>query len=258
MNPVNPARRIAKALCLVSSIALLTTGCGMLPPFPTLPTAAPQDIRALDLVPVREVTNLITDEDGGLGFSDIERMTVRIRNIRCDGLSTGTGFAIDPFTIITNRHVLEAAEILEISTFDGRDISVLLPDVILSDDADIAVIRVNDPLTAYVASRRGELYQDEPVTVIGFPEGGQLTITEGQILGRIYDQANQHMGSVILTDAQVLPGSSGSPLLDADGNLIGVIYARTDDFHGLAVPIELLDALLAGTAATSPLISCRA
>jgi len=243
---------------LTLALALTTTGCGIVPPFPRLPTASPDEIRALELVPEHETTQVPAGNLGALGFRDIERMTVRIRNIRCTGLGTGTGFAIDPYTIITNRHVLEGAESLVISTFDGRDIDVALDDVLMSDDADIAVVRVSNPLTAYVTSRRGQLFQDEPVTVIGFPEGGQMTVTEGIVLGRIYDAANHGMGSVILTDAEVLPGSSGSPLLDAEANLIGVIYARTDDFQGLAVPVEMLDNLLAGTSPASPLISCRA
>jgi len=154
--------------------------------------------------------------------------------------------------------MLEGAESLELQTFEGRDIPVTLADVMMSDDADIAIIRVNEPLSAYVSSRRGDLFQDEPVTVIGFPEGGQMTITEGIVLGYMRDGTAQGMERVILTDAEVLPGSSGSPLLDAEANLIGVIYARTDEFQGLAVPIEMLDNLLAGSATTSPLVSCRA
>jgi S1-C subfamily serine protease len=252
-------RSVTLAVC----VALAAASCATIqplpawPPFPSLPDAVPADILALNLVPERDPNALVLGEITGLGFSDIERMTVRIRNIRCTGLGTGTGFAIDPFTIITNRHVLEGAETLEISTFDGRDVAVTLADVVMSDDADIAIIRVNDPLSAYVTPRRGQLYSEEPVTVIGFPEGGQMTVTEGKVLGLIVDSANHQMGSVILTDAQVLPGSSGSPLLDAEANLIGVIYARTDDYRGLAVPIEMLDDLLAGTSPTSPLVSCR-
>jgi len=248
----------APRLCaLATAVTIAVSGCGVLPPFPTLPTANPEQIRELQLVPERETAQPTAGAAGGLGFSDIEQMTVRIRNIRCTGLSTGTGFALDPFTIITNRHVLEGAETLEISTFDGRDLNVDLADVIMSDDADIAIIRVNDQLNAYVNSRRGMLYQDEPVTVVGFPEGGQMTMTEGKVLGMTRDTANPEKGAVILTDAQVQPGSSGSPLLDADGNLIGVIYARTDDYQGLAVPIQMLDDVLAGNAATSALVSCR-
>lgn len=244
-------------LGLTLAAVMVTAGCGYVPDFPALPDLSPDQIRALQLIPERDVPSSIVTDDGGLGFSDIERMTVRIRNIRCTGLSTGTGFAIDPFTIITNRHVLEGAETLEISTFDGRDLDVALADVIMSDDADIAIIRVNTPLTAYVATRRGQLYQDEPIKVIGFPEGGQMTITEGKVVGLTHDAGNPDAGAVILTDAHVLPGSSGSPLLDADANLVGVIYARTDDYMGLAVPVEMLDDVLAGNAATSALVSCR-
>jgi len=250
--------RVRGKILIALGAVILASGCGVLPDFPSIPELSPSEIRNLNLVPVLEPSEGMIGDIGRLGFSDIERMTVRIRNIRCTGLGTGTGFAIDPFTIVTNRHVLVGAESLVISTFDGRDIEVALPDIIMANDADIALIRVNDTLDAYVTSRRGQLYQDEPVTVVGFPEGGQMTITEGIVLGLIYDNANESMGTVILTDAQVLPGSSGSPLLDANANLIGVIYARTEEFKGLAVPVELLDSLIAGTVETSPLISCRA
>ena len=253
---------VAGALGLAASLSLTAVGCSAvsaLPLLPSLPTESPEEIRAHNLVPTRSPQEFTASTTvGALGFRDIERMTVRIRNVRCNGLGTGTGFALDPHTIITNRHVVEGSESLTLTTFDGRDIPVEFGDVKMSDDADIAIISVGVPLDAYVTVRRGTIYQDEPVSVIGFPEGGQMTLTEGAIRGMIKDNNNQQMGSVIFTDAQVHPGSSGSPLLDADAQLIGVIYARTDDFHGLAVPIEMLDNLLAGTSPASPLVSCRA
>src|SRR4051812_42972869 len=51
-----------------------------------------------------------------------ERMTLRVRNISCAGVATGSGFAVDQHTIITNRHVLEGAAVLELNTWDGASI----------------------------------------------------------------------------------------------------------------------------------------
>lgn len=57
------------------------------------------------------------------GFSKYEKAALRVRNIGC-GVSSGSGFAIADHVFITNRHVVGGATLLQVSTYDGRDITV--------------------------------------------------------------------------------------------------------------------------------------
>ena len=109
------AGRLLVGLVLTGSLA----GCGVLPP---LPDPVPSDIvptSPVDLSPAAGGDALSPD-----GFDAVERMAVRIRNVGCEELSTGSGFAIDEHTLITNKHVVSDSKDLEVSTYDGHDITV--------------------------------------------------------------------------------------------------------------------------------------
>ena len=87
---------------------------------PSMPGPLPTD-----LVP-SEVPRPAPTTAGNLspdGFDAAQRMAVRIRNVGCGSVSTGSGFAIDAQTLITNRHVVDQSAELQLSTYDGRDIA---------------------------------------------------------------------------------------------------------------------------------------
>src|SRR5690606_14588897 len=81
------------------------------------------------------------------GFDAVERMAVRIRNVGCEELSTGSGFAVDEHTLITNKHVVADSKELEVSTYDGHDITVGATST--AGLADLAVVRTTDPLPSH-------------------------------------------------------------------------------------------------------------
>ena len=83
------------------------------------------------------------------------------------------------------------------------------------------------------------------MTVIGYPGGGRLTTTSGIVLGNVQDPLNGSVGSVLGTTAKVEPGSSGSPVLNADGEVVGVIYAKNDVEQSFMIPVSTLLQLLA-------------
>ena len=67
-------------------------------------------------------------------------VTVRVRNLTCEGVATGSGFVVDGGTLVTNRHVVAGAERLEVDTADGRSLDVTAAEVgVLGDVAFVGV-----------------------------------------------------------------------------------------------------------------------
>src|SRR4029079_4201018 len=85
------------------------------------------------------------------GFDAAQRMAVRIRNIGCGSVSTGSGFPIDDHTLATNRHVVADSATLQLSTYDGRDVGATAAST--AGLADLAVVRTADAPPAAPAVR---------------------------------------------------------------------------------------------------------
>jgi S1-C subfamily serine protease len=244
-----PVRRRAAAGALVSVVlAFLVTGCAE-GDFPTLPGPPVTEFVPSE-VPVERPSGLSPD-----GFDAVQRMAVRIRNVGCGSLSTGSGFAIDATTLITNKHVVADSAELQVSTYDGRDIDVTAAST--ATIADLAVVRTAADLPSYPELADADPVRGDQVTVVGYPQGGTLTVTRGQVIGSTTDPLNENLGEVLITDAPVEPGSSGSAVLDDAGQVVGVVYAKNAAGQSFIVPVSTLAALLADTTAFEPTASCE-
>ncbi|MBN1286033.1 MAG: trypsin-like peptidase domain-containing protein [Anaerolineae bacterium] len=163
----------------------------------------------------------------------------------------GSGFVYDmEGHIVTNYHVIESAERIVVTFRDGTQARA---EVIGTDpESDIAVLRVDvDPeiLRPVTFADTEELYVGQPVLAIGSPFSQDWTLTTG-----IVSALDRTMGSgftafsissVIQTDAAINPGNSGGPLLDIEGNVIGVnaqIMSRSSANSGVgfAIPGNLV------------------
>ena len=146
--------------------------------------------------------------------------------------------------ILTNNHVVEAADEIEIALADGRT----MPGRVVGTDpeTDLAVIKVDmKNLPAITFGRSEQTNVGDIVLAIGNPYGIGETVTQGIIsaLGR------NHLGintfeNFIQTDAPINPGNSGGALIDADGNLVGInsaIFSRDGGSLGIgfAIPVSL-------------------
>ncbi len=170
---------------------------------------------------------------------------------RVEGL--GTGFIVSAEgLIITNQHVVAGAEQIIVTLRDGRE----FPARLLGEDGatDIAVVKVDTtglPVAPIGASRRLEI--GDWVIAIGNPYGyvignSEPTITAGVVsaLGRDILPSEGQSGlyvDMIQTDAAINPGNSGGPLVNADGEVVGVnasILTQSGGNVGLgfAIPIE--------------------
>ncbi|MBU0593790.1 MAG: Do family serine endopeptidase [Gammaproteobacteria bacterium] len=146
--------------------------------------------------------------------------------------------------ILTNHHVVEAADEIEVALADGRTSSAR---VIGTDpETDLAVVKINLPnLSAITFGRVEEAQVGDIVLAIGNPFGVGQTVTMGIIsaLGRSHLGINTYE-NFIQTDAAINPGNSGGALVDSNGNLIGVnsaIFSKTGGSLGIgfAIPASL-------------------
>jgi S1-C subfamily serine protease len=173
--------------------------------------------------------------------------------LRQQGLATGSGFVLDKRGyILTNAHVVEGARTASIR-FEGGAGSVDARVVGRDLSTDIAVLKVDPGRAKLRPLPLGDsrtVRVGDPAIAIGNPYGYDRTVTTGIIsaLQRQIRAPNGFtIGHVIQTDAPINPGNSGGPLLDADGNVIGInsqIATATGDSNsgsigiGFAIPIN--------------------
>lgn len=164
--------------------------------------------------------------------------------------SSGSGFVLDEEGhIATNYHVVDGADRIVMNFYDG---TIVEGDVIgLDADADIAVVRVDLPperLQPVTFANSDEIVIGQRALAIGSPFGQRWTLTSGIIsaLDRsIEGLSNYNTGAVIQTDAPINPGNSGGPLMNLQGEVIGVNTQiisedRANSGIGFAVPSNLV------------------
>ncbi len=158
--------------------------------------------------------------------------------------SLGSGVIISPEGyIVTNNHVVESADEIEVALSDGRTTTA---SVIGSDpESDLAVIRIQLPgLPSATIGNSDRLRVGDVVLAIGNPFGVGQTVTMGIVsaLARAQTEVNP-FESFIQTDAAINHGNSGGALIDIQGTLIGIntaIYSKTGASHGIgfAIPVN--------------------
>ena len=159
--------------------------------------------------------------------------------------SLGSGVIVsEQGLILTNNHVVSAADEIEVALGDGRKMAAKV--VGTDPDTDLAVIKIEgEKLPAITFANNEKMSVGDVVLAIGNPFGVGQTVTQGIVsaLGR------NHLGintfeNFIQTDASINPGNSGGALIDTAGNLVGInsaIYSRSGGSMGIgfAIPSSL-------------------
>lgn len=151
--------------------------------------------------------------------------------------------------ILTNNHVVEAADAIEVALADGRTSPAQVVGV--DPDTDLAVLRIGiGDLPAVTFADPSRARVGEPVLAIGNPFGVGQTVTHGIIsaLGRSRLNLNT-FENFIQTDAAINPGNSGGALVDMNGHLLGIntaIFTRNGGSMGIgfAIPVDLARGVL--------------
>ncbi len=146
--------------------------------------------------------------------------------------------------ILTNHHVVDGAEEIQVALADGRTVPAQV--VGADPETDLAVLKISaDKLPAITFGQSDGLRVGDWVLAIGNPFGVGQTVTLGIVsaLGRTHLGINT-FENFIQTDAAINPGNSGGALVDGAGNLVGInsaIYSRTGGSQGIgfAIPVSL-------------------
>ena len=146
--------------------------------------------------------------------------------------------------ILTNHHVIEAADEIQVALADGRDVPAKL--VGADPETDLAVLRIDlKNLPAMTFGSSDNIKIGDVVLAIGNPFGVGQTVT----MGIVSAVGRSHLGintfeNFIQTDAAINPGNSGGALIDVSGHLIGInsaIYSRSGGNQGIGftIPVSL-------------------
>ena len=170
------------------------------------------------------------------GFEKVERES-----------GTGTGFLIDrEGHILTNYHVVENMNQIEVVLTTGHSLSARL--VGTAPQLDVALLQVDAPKDELFPLKLGDsstLQMGQKAIAIGNPLGLHNTVTVGVVSAlrrTLGDVPLELQETMIQTDAAINPGSSGGPLLNSAGEVIGINAAIVKDAQnlGFAIPINLV------------------
>jgi len=172
------------------------------------------------------------------------------RQHKQQGLGSGFIISRDGY-ILTNNHVVADADKITVSLSDGRQFKA---EMIGSDpQSDVALIRIQDSgnLPTLPLGDSSKLEVGEWVIAIGNPFGLDQTVTVGVVsaTGRSSVGINEYE-NFIQTDAAINPGNSGGPLLNIDGEVVGInsaLFSRTGGYMGIgfAIPIDMVKTIQA-------------
>lgn len=155
---------------------------------------------------------------------------IEIEGRSCNGVGVGSGFIVAPGYIVTNAHVVAGMRYPYIQDVDGRHRAEVAA---FDSNLDIAVLK-----TERLRGKSLQLSDSlEPVgtpgVVLGYPGGGPFSAVPAAIiehftaLGRDIYEENQNRRDTYALKADIEPGNSGGPLLSENGEVIGVIFARS-------------------------------
>ncbi|MGA2059243.1 MAG: Do family serine endopeptidase [Thermoguttaceae bacterium] len=161
-------------------------------------------------------------------------------------MGVGSGVIIDPKGIIlTNYHVVEGSDEVLVELVDGRQLKAT--DIKTDEQSDLAVMRVktNRPLPAAAFGDSDAMDIGDWVIAIGCPFELDSTVSAGIISGKGRALSRDSRASFLQTDAAINPGNSGGPLVNLDGEVIGIntaIESSTGAYEGIgfAIPSNLV------------------
>lgn len=157
-------------------------------------------------------------------------VTLRVEVTTCTGYQVGSGFLVGPRLVATAAHVLKGAQTVGVRGLQDESLGTIIG---VDKERDVALVRTTadvgagDPL----AFADDQPQQGDEIVAIGYPDGRPQTPTSGTVsrLGQSVDVDDRRLNDLVQFDAESVPGSSGGPLLNLKGEVLGVT-ASADDY----------------------------
>jgi serine protease Do len=161
--------------------------------------------------------------------------------------SLGSGFIIDKDGhIVTNNHVIENADQIKVRLADEREFEAEL--VGRDPNTDLALIRIKDAsdLVPLKLGNSDDLMVGSWVVAVGSPFGLEQTVTAGIVSAKGRTLGSGPYDDFIQTDASINPGNSGGPLLNMDGEVVGINTAIVANGQGIgfAIPVSMAEGIV--------------
>ena len=147
----------------------------------------------------------------------------------------GSGFSVKENIIITNAHVVGYNKKVAVNLYDGTTIKGNV--IKIDNEKDLALIKVDKTITP-LSINLEDLSVGQEVYAIGAPKDMPYTMTKG-IISALDRKIGQNI--YIQIDASVNSGNSGGPLVDDNGNVIGIITLKASDAEGIGFAINTKD-----------------
>lgn len=224
-------RPLASVFSVLAAASL--AACGVIP--------APPGPLNTDFVPEVNPASPTTETTSD-GFSTEQHLAVRVRVETCDGWGTGSGWILSSHEVITNRHVAQGATHIEVTTYDGHD--YVVNSSLIAMTPDLALLTLDDVFTESATLSPIEPANGAPLTIVGYPLGEALAVEKGHFIDTEVDTLGSSGEDVWLIDAHIDHGSSGSPVYNADGKVVAIVYAGDSAWDALAWPTSWLQSLL--------------
>jgi S1-C subfamily serine protease len=203
----------------------------------------------------QEPSTKVAQPEAGISqsvFPAIETFTVRLTGDakECNQSVSGSGFYFAPGRLLTNAHVVAGVQDVQIR-LTGFESSVPGQVIYFDPEKDVAVIATQELDTRVSLFARGKAQVGDNAAVAGYPRGGDLTVTPARISGILTARGENIYGDVGVQRqvyslrSNVIPGNSGGPLVNSDGQVLGLVFgSNTDSDVGYALTnSELQDAI---------------
>jgi putative serine protease PepD len=244
---------LGAGVTLIVIAAIAFTGVVHLPTGRSTPTSAPAPV-----VPTASSRSTMPADSLSKLYRSVSDGVVYVQSTTDQGTASGSGFVLDTKgDIVTNEHVIDGANAVQVRV--GEQGSPVDAQVVGADtNSDVAVLKV-DPSAVSKAhplalGNSDNLEIGQSAVAIGSPFGLQGTLTSG-IVSALHRQIQSPSGAAIdgaiQTDAAINPGNSGGPLLNRQGEVVGInaqiaSESGTNSGVGFAIPINTVKKVVGG------------
>lgn len=168
---------------------------------------------------------------------------VKLEGRGCGGIVEGSGFVAANGYVITNAHVIAGVSKPTVLDNNGRHNAT---PIWFDPDLDMAVLKVDNLAGQPLTTERGTVANGTDGVVLGYPGGGDFTADPANVMDQFTATGRNIYGNGITRravyelKANIIPGNSGGPVLDKDGDVVGLVFAQSTTYQqvGYALTIQ--------------------